>query len=359
MTSAWSPSCAIRSTSCMAARSSKRPTCSALFDAPQNAYTASLLAAARRLHQTKALGSARRAAMSIPILSARSIVKSFGGRSWFGGAGDAKRAVDTVDLDVNEGETLAIVGESGSGKSTLARILLGLVKPTSGEVAYYGQPIDRLRGARLGDLSKGGSADLPGPGVVAQSADARRHDPVERPAAPRAGDARHARRRDNRAAGLRRPRRRPVPRPLSASTVGRPAAADRDRPGHGGAAPADHRRRAAVEPRHVGPGADPRPAGQPEIQPQPRPGPDQPRSQCRRCDLRSGDRHVSRQDRRGRPDAPGAGQSGERLHAVSAGGQAGRRSASRPRTPAGHGRRGCRRVTIRPNNADRLQGAPQ
>jgi len=79
--------------------------------------------------------------MSIPILSARSVVKSFGRRSWFGGAGNARRAVDTIDLDVNEGETLAIVGESGSGKSTLARILLGLIKPTSGEVAYYGEPM--------------------------------------------------------------------------------------------------------------------------------------------------------------------------------------------------------------------------
>ena len=80
--------------------------------------------------------------MSAPILSARSIVKSFGGRSWFGGAAAARRAVDTVDLDVNEGETLAIVGESGSGKSTLARILLGLVKPTAGAVAYHGRPVD-------------------------------------------------------------------------------------------------------------------------------------------------------------------------------------------------------------------------
>jgi ABC-type oligopeptide transport system ATPase subunit len=79
--------------------------------------------------------------MSAPILSARSIVKSFGGRSWFESE-PPKRAVDTVDLDVNEGETLAIVGESGSGKSTLARILLGLVKPTSGAVTYYGQPVD-------------------------------------------------------------------------------------------------------------------------------------------------------------------------------------------------------------------------
>ncbi len=79
--------------------------------------------------------------MTVPILSARAVIKSFGSASWFGGAATSKRAVDNVDLDVNEGETLAIVGESGSGKSTLARILLGLVKPTEGTVAYYGQPV--------------------------------------------------------------------------------------------------------------------------------------------------------------------------------------------------------------------------
>jgi ABC-type glutathione transport system ATPase component len=84
--------------------------------------------------------------MNAPILSARSIVKSFGARRWFGATND-KRAVDGVDLDVNEGETLAIVGESGSGKSTLARILLGLIKPTSGEVAYQGRSVDEFASA--------------------------------------------------------------------------------------------------------------------------------------------------------------------------------------------------------------------
>jgi ABC-type glutathione transport system ATPase component len=84
--------------------------------------------------------------MTAPILSARSIVNSFGGRRWFGADND-KHAVDGVDLDVSEGETLAIVGESGSGKSTLARILLGLIKPTSGEVAYHGQSVDAFTSA--------------------------------------------------------------------------------------------------------------------------------------------------------------------------------------------------------------------
>ncbi|GIH15292.1 hypothetical protein Raf01_34640 [Rugosimonospora africana] len=54
-----------------------------------------------------------------------------------GGRGPA-RAVDGVDLTVDAGEIVALIGESGCGKSTLARALVGLVKPTSGEVHYRG-----------------------------------------------------------------------------------------------------------------------------------------------------------------------------------------------------------------------------
>ena len=52
------------------------------------------------------------------------------------------RALDGVDLVVLEGDVLGIVGESGSGKSTLARILLGLDRPTSGEVRFRAARID-------------------------------------------------------------------------------------------------------------------------------------------------------------------------------------------------------------------------
>jgi peptide/nickel transport system ATP-binding protein len=48
-------------------------------------------------------------------------------------------AVDHVDFDFHEGEVISIVGESGSGKTTLAKMLLGLIKPTEGEVYFQGK----------------------------------------------------------------------------------------------------------------------------------------------------------------------------------------------------------------------------
>ncbi len=54
------------------------------------------------------------------------------------------RAVDGVSFQIKEGETLGLVGESGCGKSTTARAIIGLVKPTSGEVLLQGQPIQSL-----------------------------------------------------------------------------------------------------------------------------------------------------------------------------------------------------------------------
>jgi peptide/nickel transport system ATP-binding protein len=50
-------------------------------------------------------------------------------------------AVDDVSFDIPRGQTVAIVGESGSGKSTVARMMLDLLKPTSGEIRFNGQPV--------------------------------------------------------------------------------------------------------------------------------------------------------------------------------------------------------------------------
>jgi ABC-type oligopeptide transport system ATPase subunit len=56
----------------------------------------------------------------------------------------AVRAVDGVDFDVAERDTLALVGESGCGKSTTGRLILRLIEPSAGEVRFGGAELTKL-----------------------------------------------------------------------------------------------------------------------------------------------------------------------------------------------------------------------
>ncbi len=78
-----------------------------------------------------------------PLLEVRQVTKTFGG-GWF----DRRK---TVALDgfsmVVDGEhpsITALVGESGSGKTTLARLILGLARPTEGQILYQGKDLLKL-----------------------------------------------------------------------------------------------------------------------------------------------------------------------------------------------------------------------
>ncbi|MGI5491264.1 ABC transporter ATP-binding protein [Microtetraspora malaysiensis] len=61
-------------------------------------------------------------------------------KSYAGADGDLP-VLAGIDLDINEGEIVALLGKSGSGKSTLLRCLAGLIPPSSGTITYRGQPL--------------------------------------------------------------------------------------------------------------------------------------------------------------------------------------------------------------------------
>lgn len=78
------------------------------------------------------------------IIQVRDLVKSF----------DEQTVLDGVTLDVFEGETMVIMGGSGSGKSTLLRLMIGSLKPDSGNVTLLGKRLDKIDEEGLNEVRK-------------------------------------------------------------------------------------------------------------------------------------------------------------------------------------------------------------
>src|SRR5271165_7378244 len=93
-----------------------------------------------RRHAEKTVAGARNA---IELKSVAKEYKAAGGGPF--------RAVAGVDLEVAEGEFVALVGPSGCGKTTLLRMISALEAPSAGSITIYGEPPERLtRTHRLG-----------------------------------------------------------------------------------------------------------------------------------------------------------------------------------------------------------------
>src|SRR6186997_2376288 len=79
------------------------------------------------------------------LLEARNVGKTYGGGLLSKKQTVALRAA-TLQVQDSPPTIIAIAGESGSGKTTLARLLLGIVKPTSGEILYQGKALSQMSG---------------------------------------------------------------------------------------------------------------------------------------------------------------------------------------------------------------------
>ena len=72
--------------------------------------------------------------MSNPLVTLAGVSKHYGGH----------RAISVLDLDLREGECVALAGHNGAGKSTLIKLILGLIRPTHEERQAIGHPRVRV-----------------------------------------------------------------------------------------------------------------------------------------------------------------------------------------------------------------------
>jgi len=88
------------------------------------------------------------------ILSIQGLSKNYELSNAFSRGKDVVHAVENINLEIFEGETLGIVGESGCGKSTLGRMIVRLEEPTSGGIHFEGTDSAKVSPKKLRALRK-------------------------------------------------------------------------------------------------------------------------------------------------------------------------------------------------------------
>ena len=83
-----------------------------------------------------------------PLLEIVGLTKSFPIRNGFGRQTGEVKAVDGVSFTIDRGEVYGLAGESGSGKSTIARMIMGLTRPSGGDILLDGHNITGTTGTR-------------------------------------------------------------------------------------------------------------------------------------------------------------------------------------------------------------------
>ena len=87
--------------------------------------------------------------MTQAFLSLKNVRKDYTAKT-----GEVTHVLGGIDLDMQEGEFVAILGFSGAGKTTLINSIAGLVEPDSGSMTLRGKPIDGPDGAQGSQQSR-------------------------------------------------------------------------------------------------------------------------------------------------------------------------------------------------------------
>ena len=113
-----------------------------VFERPKHAYTKKLMASVLPLYGTRVRNFVNNR-QSDPKIEINEVTKEFSRKvGFFSKSHQVIRAVDNIDLQIENGDIFGIAGESGSGKTTLAKMLLALYSSTNGRIKIDGTQLD-------------------------------------------------------------------------------------------------------------------------------------------------------------------------------------------------------------------------